>query len=142
MTMALGERVFGMKGTGIVTLGLGVLAFALLPVLSPGSWLVAAFAGLFGASNGMMTIVRALLPPDLFGRESYGTVQGMIAMPVRLTTAAAPFLFGALWTWRGDYGAVMILCLIMSLCALGFFLAVLALQKDRGNPENSLALDG
>jgi MFS family permease len=142
MTMALGERTFGMKGTGIVTLTLGVLAFGLLPLLPPGSWLVAAFAVLFGASNGMMTIVRALLPPELFGRESYGTVQGMIAMPVRLTTAAAPFLFGALWAWWGSYTAVMILCLGMSLCSLGFFLGVLLLQNGRENPENSLALDG
>ncbi|WP_243375267.1 MFS transporter [Microvirga solisilvae] len=142
MTMALGERAFGMKGTGIVTLALGVLAFGLLPLLPPGSWLVAAFAMLFGASNGMMTIVRALLPPELFGRESYGTVQGMIAMPVRLTTAAAPFLFGALWAWWGSYMSVMILCLGMSFCALAFFLAVLLLQKGRENPENSLALGG
>lgn len=142
MTMAMGERAFGMKGIGTVTLGLGVLAFGLLPLLPPGSWLVAVFAGLFGASNGMMTIVRALLPPELFGRESYGTVQGMIAMPVRLTTAAAPFLFGALWAWWGSYAAVMILCLGMSFCSLGFFLAVLLLQKGRENPENSLALDG
>ncbi|PVE22143.1 MFS transporter [Microvirga sp. KLBC 81] len=142
MTMAMGERAFGMKGIGVVTLGLGVLAFGLLPLLSPGSWLVAAFAALFGASNGMMTIVRALLPPEMFGRESYGTVQGMIAMPVRLTTAAAPFLFGALWAWWGSYAAVMVLCLGMSFCSLGFFLVVLLLQKRRENPENSLALDG
>lgn len=142
IVMALGERAFGMKGTGIATLGLGILAFALLPLLPPGSWLVAVFAGLFGASNGMMTIVRALLPQELFGRESYGTVQGMIAMPVRLTTAAAPFLFGALWAWWGSYAAVMVLCLGMSLCSLGFFLVVLLLQKGRENPENSLASGG
>jgi hypothetical protein len=142
MTMALGERAFGMKGIGIVTLSLGVLAFGLLPLLPAGSWLVAGFAALFGASNGMMTIIRALLPPELFGRESYGTIQGMIAMPVRLTTATAPFLFGALWTWWGSYTSVIILCLGMSFCSLGFFLLVLLLQKDRENPENSLALDG
>jgi MFS family permease len=129
--MAIGERAFGMKGTGIVTLSLGVLAFGLLPLLASGSWLVAGFAALFGASNGMMTIVRALLPPELFGRESYGTVQGMIALPVRLTTAASPFVFGALWTWSGSYSPVIFLCLGMSVCSLGFFLAVLVLQKGR-----------
>jgi len=142
MAMALGERAFGMRGAGVATLALGVLAFGLLPLLPPESWLVAVFAMLFGASNGMMTIVRALLPPELFGRESYGTVQGMIAMPVRLTTAAAPFLFGALWAWWGSYAAVMILCVGMSVCALGFFLGVLMLQKGSENPENSLALGG
>ena len=142
MAMAMGERAFGMKGTGIVTLVLGVLAFGLLPLLPPGSWLVAGFAALFGASNGMMTIVRALLPPELFGRENYGVIQGMIAMPVRLTTASAPFLFGAIWAWSGGYGAVMILCLSLSVASLGSFLAVLLLQRGREKPENSLALDG
>lgn len=142
MAMAAGERSFGMKGTGAATLGLGVLAFALLPLLPAGSWLVAAFAALFGASNGMMTIVRALLPPELFGRDNYGVIQGMIAMPVRLTTASAPFLFGALWAWWGGYTAVMILCLGISVASLGFFLGILVLQKGREKPENSLALDG
>jgi MFS family permease len=142
MAMALGERVFGMKGTGIVTLSLGVLAFGLLPLLPAGSWLVAAFVALFGASNGMMTIVRALLPPELFGRENYGVIQGMIAMPVRLTTASSPFLFGALWAWWGSYTAVMVLCLSFSVASLGFYLAVLLLQKGREKPENLLALDG
>jgi MFS family permease len=142
LAMAFGERAFGMKGLGIIVLALGLLAFAVLPLTPAGSWLIAVFAVLFGASNGMMTIVRALLPPELFGRESYGTVQGMIAMPVRLTTAAAPFIFGALWAWWGGYTAVITLCLGMSLLALGFFVLVLVFQKDRENPENSLALDG
>jgi len=140
--MAFGERAFGMKGLGIIVLTLGALAFALLPFAPAGFWLVAIFAVLFGASNGMMTIVRALLPSELFGREGYGTVQGMIAMPVRLTTAAAPFIFGALWAWWGSYAAVMALCLGMSLLALGFFILVLVFQKGHEGPENSLALDG
>ncbi|WP_262296320.1 MFS transporter [Microvirga sesbaniae] len=140
--MAFGERAFGMKGLGIIVLTLGLLAFALLPFAPAGFWLVAVFALLFGASNGMMTIVRALLPSELFGRESYGTVQGMIAMPVRLTTAAAPFVFGALWAWWGGYAAVMALCLGMSCLALGFFILVLVFQKGPGRPEKSLALDG
>lgn len=142
LAMALGERAFGLKGLGIIVLALGLLAFVALPVTPSGSWLVAGFAVLFGASNGMMTIVRALLPTELFGREGYGTVQGMIAMPVRLTTAAAPFIFGALWAWWGGYMAVIVLCLGMSALALGFYILVLVFQKDRENPENSLALGG
>ncbi|UVF18330.1 MFS transporter [Microvirga terrae] len=140
--MAFGERAFGMKGLGIIVLTLGLLAFALLPFTPVSFWLVAVFALLFGASNGMMTIVRALLPSELFGRESYGTVQGMIAMPVRLTTAAAPFVFGALWAWWGGYAAVMALCLGMSCLALGFFILVLVFQKGPESPEKPLALDG
>jgi MFS family permease len=142
MAMGFGERAFSMKVTGFITLAIGLMAFVLLPLIPSGSWWVAVFAVLFGASNGMMTIVRALLPPELFGRENYGVVQGMIAMPVRLTTAAAPFLFGALWAWWGDYAAVRILCLTLALCSLGFFVLILLLQNVRAKPEKPLALDG
>lgn len=137
-----GERGPSLKGVGVATTAISVLAFALLPFISAGFWMVVGFAVLYGIANGMITIVRALLPPELFGREDYGTVQGMIAMPIRLATATAPFLFGTLWAWSGSYSSVTIMCLGMSICSLGFFLAVLLLQKGRDNPENSLALDG
>ncbi len=137
-----GERGLSLRGIGLATMIIGVMAFALLPFISVGYWAIIAFAVLYGAANGMITIVRALLPPELFGREGYGTVQGLIAMPIRLTTATAPFLFGALWAWSESYSSVMIMCLGMSLLSLGFFVAVLLFQKDRENPENPLALDG
>ena len=101
-----GERAMSLRGSASLTMALSVLAFLLLPFIPAGSWLILGFAGLYGASNGMMTIVRALLPPELFGREDYGAIQGMIAMPVRLAMAGAPFAFGALWAWWGSYDAV------------------------------------
>jgi predicted MFS family arabinose efflux permease len=128
--MAAGERFLSLRWTGLITMALSVVAFALLPLIPPGSWWIAVFAGIYGAFNGMMTIIRALLPPELFGRADYGAIQGMIAMPVRLSMATTPFLFGALWAWRGSYDAVMALCLIMALCSLGAFVLNLALAKE------------
>jgi len=130
LAMAFGERAVSLKTVGVITLVLGALAFVLLPLIPAGSWWVVVFAGVYGASNGMMTIVRALLPPELFGREDYGAIQGMIAMPVRIAMATAPFAFGALWGWWGNYTAVMGLCLIMALCSLSFFMLNLALAKE------------
>ncbi len=126
-----GERGLSLTTIGLATMAICTLAFLLLPFIPAGTWLILGFAALYGAANGMITIVRALLPPELFGREDYGTVQGMIAMPIRLTTAMAPFLFGALWAWSGSYSSVMILCLGMAACSLAFFLAVLMQQKGR-----------
>lgn len=126
----MGERAMSLKGVGIATMGLNVLAFAALPLIPAGSWLVLVFAAFYGASNGMMTIVRALLPPELFGREDYGAIQGMIALPVRLAMAGAPFAFGALWAWWGDYGAVMAACLAMALCSLGSFVLNVLLARS------------
>jgi hypothetical protein len=78
----------------------------------------------------MLTIVRALLPPELFGREDYGAIQGMIAMPVRITMAGAPFAFGALWAWQGSYDAVLISCAVMALCSLVAFVLNVTLAKE------------
>lgn len=129
LAMAIGERSVSIWTLGILTMLFSVLAFALLPFIPPGSWLVVVFAALYGASNGMMTIVRALLPPELFGRENYGAIQGMIAMPVRIAMATTPFAFGAIWAWWGSYGAVLAILLAMALCSLAGFMLNLALAR-------------
>ena len=82
------------------------------------------------AGDGAQVGRRALLPPELFGRENYGAIQGMIATPVRIAMAGAPFAFGALWAWRGSYDAVLLLCLGMAVCSFGAFMLNLALAKE------------
>lgn len=125
-----GERAMSLRGIGAATMALSVLAFALLPFIPAGSWLILGFAALYGAANGMLTIVRALLPPELFGREDYGAIQGMIAMPVRIAMAGSPFAFGALWAWRGSYDSVVLLCLGMAVCAFGAFMLILVKPRE------------
>jgi MFS family permease len=102
-------------------MALSALAFLLLPFIPAGSWLILVFTALYGASNGMLTIVRALLPPELFGREDYGTIQGLIATPSTFARAAAPFAFGVLWAWWGGYGLVLALAVGMALSTLAAF---------------------
>ncbi|WP_424812379.1 MFS transporter [Roseococcus sp. YIM B11640] len=52
------------------------------------------FALLHGAGNGILTIVRGTLPLAVFGAAGYGARQGMIMVPGRFLSAAAPALFG------------------------------------------------
>jgi MFS family permease len=54
------------------------------------------FALLHGAGNGLLTISRGTLPLALFGPSGYGLRTGIIVAPARVTTAAAPLLFGLL----------------------------------------------
>jgi MFS family permease len=122
VVIAAGERTMTMAVTGLIAMALPVLAFALLPLLPPGSWFVALFAALYGASNGMMTIVRAVLPAEIFGREDYGAIQGMISMPSTFSKAAGPFAFGALWAWSGGYGAVMAVGLATAIAMLAAYM--------------------
>ena len=58
------------------------------------------FAVLHGLGNGIMTIAKGTLPLALFGHHGYGVRQGWLALPARVTQAAAPFVFGlALQRW-------------------------------------------
>jgi predicted MFS family arabinose efflux permease len=129
IVIALGERRLSMRGIGLVTLALPVAAFALLALVRPGSGLVALFAVLYGAANGLMTVVRAVLPSEIFGRADYGAIQGMIAALATFSKAVGPFLFGLVWAWSGGYDAVVALGFALALTALIAFLATVYMAK-------------
>ncbi len=109
----------------------GLLALAVLPVAlialaeAGSSWmLLIAFAALYGASNGVMTIVRAVMPAELFGRDSYGAINGALSAPVILSRAVAPIAASLLWSASGSYAAVIWVLVGLSLIAVaGFALA-------------------
>jgi MFS family permease len=64
---------------------------ALLLALGPIA--AAPFAILYGAGNGLFTIVRGTLPLVLFGAKNYGGRLGVLSVPARLLGAVAPVLF-------------------------------------------------
>ena len=70
----------------------GALLFPLgtLLLLLPGAAPVAAFALLYGMSNGIMTINRGTLPMEVLGPAGYAATLGWLALPVLLAQAAAP----------------------------------------------------
>jgi MFS family permease len=123
IVIALSERRLSMRSIGLVTIALPVVAFTLLAFVWPGSGLVVVFALLYGAANGMMTVVRALLLTEIFGRADYGAIQGMIAAPATMARAAGPLLFGVVWSWSGGYGAVIVLGIALAVAALISFAA-------------------
>jgi hypothetical protein len=67
----------------------------------------ALFALLHGVGNGLLTISRGTLPLALFGPAGYGLRTGIIAAPARITTAAAPLLFGLLLDVMGTSALVV-----------------------------------
>lgn len=70
----------------------------------PGVW---AFVVGYGASNGAITLARALLVADLFGTRHYGQITGWLALPVSLGTAVAPLAAGIARDALGNYDAVL-----------------------------------
>lgn len=70
------------------------LGAAVLVLLGPPA--ATAFAVLYGAGNGLLTIARGTVPLAVFGPEGYGERTGLLGAPARAAQAFAPLLFGLL----------------------------------------------
>lgn len=118
----LAEVLFGKR---LSPTGLAVLATALLPV-SAGFGVAsgvsvaagAAFSVLFGAGNGLATIVRGTLPLILFDPRTYGATVGRLIAPGFSVSAAAPLVF-ALVMERFGAAAALPLSAVLGGLALG-----------------------
>ncbi|MGE0357983.1 MAG: MFS transporter [Burkholderiales bacterium] len=93
----------------VFPVSLAILAFA-----NGAAWAVVAFAVLYGASNGVMTIVRGTVPVEIWGGEGYGGLTGLMATPVLVARSAGPFAAAGVLALAGGYFAVTI-----SLAAVG-----------------------
>ena len=122
-------------GRHIPALILGVIAVALLPIaflllmISPASFVSAGLFGLiYGASNGLLTIVRGIVPLALFGPEGYGRRLGLISGPALALKAGAPMIMGAVLTGQG-VGAVLWISLVCALAALSAMATLYWMQR-------------
>jgi MFS family permease len=84
---------------GVHPLWIGRTALLTHPVaaallLLGGGGYAAAFAVVYGAGNGILTIVKGTLPLALFGPHGYGRRQGLINAPGRVVQALSPLVFG------------------------------------------------
>jgi MFS family permease len=81
------------------------------------------FAALYGVGNGILTIVRGTVVPDLMWREGYGAINGALALPSNISRAAAPFGAALIWT-LGGYPMVLWAILAGALiAAVAFWIA-------------------
>jgi MFS family permease len=81
---------------GIVAFGMFAVAILVLAFAGQSFWWAVVFAVLFGASNGIMTIVRGTAPAELFGQQQLGSLLGRLARPASFAKAIAPVLFATL----------------------------------------------
>ncbi|WP_088894815.1 MFS transporter [Leptolyngbya ohadii] len=118
----------GRVGSFIVALfPLVFLGIAWLP---PTLTVLTSIAVLYGAANGVMTIVRGVAIPEMLTRRSYGTINSAIIAPSLVAKALAPVGVAALWAKTGGYNAVLMALLLGALIlAVGFWVAV-ALRQD------------
>jgi len=118
------SRYLSTRLIGTVSFALYPAAIAVLMLPASGASLVA-FAILYGLPNGIVTIVRGTIVPELFGAAAYGAISGALATPSILARAAGPLLMALLWAASGNYSLVIWALLALSLIAVVFwFIAV------------------
>jgi hypothetical protein len=90
--------------------GLLIAAFAMLAVLGISPLSAAAFALMFGAANGLITIARGALPLALFGADGYGRLMGRISGFWLAMQSAAPLAMAFIAERVSDPVALMVAC--------------------------------
>lgn len=103
----------------------GRVAVAAFPVgagllLALGPLAAMPFAILYGAGNGLFTIVRGTLPLALFGARNYGGRLGSLNVPARIVGALAPLAFALAMARSAELAlaALIGLCLLALGCLL------------------------
>jgi MFS family permease len=84
-------------------------------------------ATLYGAGNGIMTIVRGIAVSDLIGRTHYGAINGALTVPTNVAKALAPVVAAAIWSAAGDPS--LMLWAILGSALIGTVGLVLALSR-------------
>eukprot|EP00903_Cladosiphon_okamuranus_P003500 g3498.t1 len=108
----------------MVALALSVLILIVLP---PSFASLVCFAILFGAGNGLMTILKGTAIAEYFGTSRYAELNGALAAPSMISKAAAPFLLGTIWQFTATPAHVFLTLLGLLLVGLA---AVLKLSQS------------
>jgi MFS family permease len=98
------------------------LGAATLAIAGPAG--AVAFAVLYGAGNGLLTIARGTVPLAIFGPHGYGERTGLLGAPARAAQAFAPLIFGLLLETIGT----SVILVSAGLC-LAAFAALLCLRS-------------
>lgn len=106
----LAEILFGARlhprNLAVLAAGLVPAAFALGQFSGRALAVGAAFALLYGAGNGLLTIVRGTLPLVLFDPRAYGATAGRLVAPSFLLAASGPLVYAVVIDRFGDAAAL------------------------------------
>ena len=116
-------RALGGRRLPAATFGLAAIALTILG-LNRSEASVFVFAVIFGTSAGMITLMSASVPAELFGRQVYGAVSGVIYGFSNGARAVAPFASAAIAVLPGGYSTLLgSLVAVSGVAALLGFLA-------------------
>lgn len=107
-----------------------VLAFVPGPV-----WLLIAVAVLAGTARGIATLLQATAIPDRWGTASHGALSGILAAPIMIASALAPFAGAALAEPLGGYPNMLVVLAVFAIA--GPLLALGSIPTTRSPKEHS-----
>ena len=108
-----GRLLFAAFGAQADARRLGLLVLAALPVslalfaLARELWQLVLFAVLFGACNGVVSLIRGSLLPAYFGRASLGRIAGALSAAALAARAVGPLAAAGVLVLAGGYGWVL-----------------------------------
>lgn len=89
LLFALATHRLNPAATAAAVFGLAMAALGLLVAVRTG-WAVLFIVLAFGLSSGMLTLLRASLIGELYGRTNYGAISGLVSASTLTARAAAP----------------------------------------------------
>lgn len=133
------EFRFGHRWTAAQT-GTVALTLVLPALLGLSLWpvpilLVGISVGLYGISNGVMTIVRSVSVGEVFGRESYAYVNGALMGPALVSRAFGPLLAATVMERSGGYGPVLAMLGCFGLSSLALFVTAMRVHTTDIRPK-------
>jgi hypothetical protein len=116
-------RTLSAMGLGLITMGLFPVALA-VPLVLPPTFVTAFIFGLiYGASAGLSTIARGVMPYELFGAEGYGRRLGLLSAPSLIAKAFAPAAIAIVIDAKGPVIALLC-CVAIAMLALSATIAL------------------
>jgi MFS family permease len=108
---------------------LALLAAPLSDAWRPG--LLMLFVVLYGAGNGLLTIVKGTAVAQYVDRQQAASLNGALGLPLALSRATAPWLLGVMWSAQAGYTPGIWLLLGLSLVALVALVLAQELARQR-----------
>lgn len=115
-----------MRVLGSILVGIFPFVFCLLLSDSESFWLLASVFGIYGLTNGIFTIVRSQVVPEMLSQHAYGALNGLLTIPVTIARAVGPVI--AAWLWAIDQSYHIV---IQSIVWSSLLLAVSFWAADR-----------
>ena len=119
---AIGDRV-SLRWLTAIVMGMQPVSLVLLLVI-PGAAGLWVFIVVFGASRGIMSLLRPLFVADLYGRERFASISGALAAFVTAATAVAPLGAGLVYDLMRSYDPLFWSFVLLSAVAAGVVLLV------------------